>query len=385
MSLYEFKRNDFFHNVLKTHPRTHFFLYGGKTFYNESVELSGTFAGADNVGHKSAGEISLYEINVDRKSDQLIYPFVTKGGSRTGFSTISVSDYNSNFAFGDQLTGTYPQTSSISFERFTLNSARPRITSLKNSLERYTPQGQHYFYSSSIRDLSAAEINLCSIPSIFFGSGIKKGSVVLRYYLTGNILAEARDDKQNGALYQVLPQTTALGSGSIVGTVLYNEGFIMLTGTTDLSNGAYTENYTGGGNTQPKWSLFGQHQTSNLTSSYILEFSGTTRTNVLTMMAHAKSGDIDYSNNPTFLDFTSSISMTSGDSKRRKYIEGQRSIKNVVSSSYHEHQEAFEKTVYISKIGIYDENKNLIAIAKTAKPIRKRLNDEYTFKLKLDI
>ena len=66
-------------------------------------------------------------------------------------------------------------------------------------------------------------------------------------------------------------------------------------------------------------------------------------------------------------------------------MENVRTIKNVVSSSYYQEDETFEKIVYISKIGIYDENKNLIAIAKTSKPIRKRLNDEYTFKLKLDI
>ena len=84
MSLYEFKRNDFFHNVLKTHPVTRFFLYNGETFYNDTVQLSGAFHGT--VGHKTAGELSLYEINVDRPSGQLVYPFVVKGGSRTGFS-----------------------------------------------------------------------------------------------------------------------------------------------------------------------------------------------------------------------------------------------------------------------------------------------------------
>jgi hypothetical protein len=384
MSLYEFKRNDFFHNVLKTHPRTHFFLYGGKTFYNESIELSGNFHG--EVAHKSAGQLSLYEMNIDRHSDKLIYPFVIKDGSRTGFSTISVSDYNSNFAFGDQLTGTYPLTSSISFNSYAAGTARLRLSALKNSLKRYTPQGQHYFYSSSTRDLSSAEVNLCSSPRIFFGSGIKKGSVVLRYHLTGNILAEARDEKQDGALYQVLPTTVALGSGSIVGTVMYNEGFLILTGTTDLSNSQYSEDYANDTVlVSPKWTSFGKHEVSNLTSSYVLEFSGTTRTNVLTMMAHAKSGDLDFSNNPTFLDFTSSISMTTGVGDRRYYSEKQRSVKNVVSSSYHNQEETYEKTVYISKIGIYDEEKNLIAIAKTSKPIRKKVNDEYTFKLKLDI
>ena len=37
------------------------------------------------------------------------------------------------------------------------------------------------------------------------------------------------------------------------------------------------------------------------------------------------------------------------------------------------------------QIGIYDKNDNLIMIASLAKPIRKRENDEYTFKLTYDI
>ena len=385
MSLYEFKRNDFFHNVLKTHPTTRFFLYNGNIFYNDNIQLSGAFHGT--VGHKTAGEISLYEINVDRPSDQLIYPFVTKDGSRTGFSTISVSDYNSNFAFGDQLTGSYPLTASLTVDRHLANSTRPKIVALQNNLRAYTPLGPHFAYSSSARDLSKVELNLCSIPSIFFGSSIKKGSVVLRYYLTGTLLAEARDVRKNGALYQILPETTALGSGSIVGSVMYNEGFVILTASTDLSNGQYTEEYenNSGSPEKPQWTYFGSHENSNPTSSYTLEFSGTTKTNVLTMMAHAKSGYLNYSNNPTFVDSTSTLSMTEGVISARRYHEQPRTIKNIVSSSYYQQAETFEKIVYISKIGIYDENKNLIAIAKTSKPIRKRLNDEYTFKLKLDI
>ena len=39
-------------------------------------------------------------------------------------------------------------------------------------------------------------------------------------------------------------------------------------------------------------------------------------------------------------------------------------IKNVVSSSYFPQTGTFRKTTYISKIGIYDKDQNLIAIAK---------------------
>jgi len=36
-------------------------------------------------------------------------------------------------------------------------------------------------------------------------------------------------------------------------------------------------------------------------------------------------------------------------------------------------------------VGIYDENKNLIGIAKVATPVRKTVERDFTFKIKLDL
>ena len=60
-------------------------------------------------------------------------------------------------------------------------------------------------------------------------------------------------------------------------------------------------------------------------------------------------------------------------------------IKNTVESQYCEFDDEFEKQVFISEIGIFDESKNLIAIAKLANPVLKKDTDDMTFKLKLDI
>ena len=50
------------------------------------------------------------------------------------------------------------------------------------------------------------------------------------------------------------------------------------------------------------------------------------------------------------------------------------------------------KTIYctpnerdtLKTLGIYDEERNLIGIAKMATPVRKTEDDQFTFKLKLD-
>jgi hypothetical protein len=57
----------------------------------------------------------------------------------------------------------------------------------------------------------------------------------------------------------------------------------------------------------------------------------------------------------------------------------------MVSSSFVDEEPDFKKTTYISKIAIYDEQKNLIGVAKLANPVRKRELDSYTFKLKMDL
>ena len=53
--------------------------------------------------------------------------------------------------------------------------------------------------------------------------------------------------------------------------------------------------------------------------------------------------------------------------------------KNITSLFY------FQKQTFISKVGIYDENKNLIAIANVAEPVKKTEDRDFTFKLKIDI
>jgi hypothetical protein len=103
------------------------------------------------------------------------------------------------------------------------------------------------------------------------------------------------------------------------------------------------------------------------------------------MFATAPKGEANYSNNPTSLEYDSDINVLANYSGSQTYIENNDvKIKNISSASYSDPAPTFEKTVYINSVGIYDENKNLIAVAKMAKPIRKRDSDDLTFKLKLD-
>ena len=122
-------------------------------------------------------------------------------------------------------------------------------------------------------------------------------------------------------------------------------------------------------------------------SSWDITFKGTSYVSTMTMMAHAKAGDLNYSSNPTFIDFEDrEVELTKESDSENKYSERKdRSIANVVKSFYPNTSGSFEKITYISKVGIYDKNKNLIAIAKLATPVKKTESRSYTFKMKVDI
>ena len=411
MAYYRFNRNDVYNNTLKSYPSVKFVIYSGSTFYNNRPNIGGAFA--NPIRLTDAGKISLYELNIDRVSsstdrfigprsvspDQeiidngLVYSYVVKNGSRIGFRTSTVSSFD-NSSYGDIITSSYPYVSGISKEFY--NTTTPRsstsyvshLLALKNTINHYRYISPHFQYSSSARDLDTAQTGLINIPTIFYGSQIKKGTINLKYYVTGTMVAQAQDSNRDGVLYS----TYGNDAGSAVGIALYSEGFVLLTGSTELaiSTDAYTSSYAPGptaaqGDT-PKWIYFGQSMSGSITapsSSYIMEMSGTSYNSTMTLFATAPKGQLNQSNNPTFVEYTTGDFAATGS---KAYLENaKRSIKNTVSSSYADPTGSFEKVTYISKIGIYDEDRNLIGLAKLATPVKKTVERDFTFKIKLDI
>jgi hypothetical protein len=312
--------------------------------------------------------------------------FITKDGNLNNFKTVSTNNF-SQFQYGDIITGSeYPYTSNVIRYHVYNEQNRNYIKALKNTFDFYSNQSIHYTYSSSLGDKELQEASLVSVPSIFYGSSIRKGSVNCKWYLTGTLIAELQDIKQNGELVQVGPSGSN-GSGSVAGVVLYKEGFIFLTGSWSL-HPTYTDLF-GIGLTyySPSWKYFmhtGSDETNpTVSSSFLLDFEGVNYIPTITMLAHAQQGEFNHSNNPTYVEYGQNIEpLTSSNA----YIEKEQiQIKNIVSSSFIDEEPDFKKTTYISKIAIYDEQKNLIGVAKLANPVRKRELDSYTFKIKMDM
>ena len=434
MHRFKFTPDDLFINRLKTYAEYNVFIYQSEMFVNRDI---------------NSGGLVVYDINANRAGVNKVYPFVETGSLNNVFKKykyqpivknatgehfnihrywleangglaenaaaianngIITSSYSSESPIQRNLTS---RVSTISSNYWNLTSsqlntgeiitltqdgvAKPMnlsASALQNVARKYTVLSDHFILTASAirsRDLvyDNNDINFITIPSMYYGSTIKKGSVELNYYITGSKIASCADTNHNGTLIG----TTGSTSGSVVGLVLYDEGIIMLTSSTSLETGLPLGiKYEGTAPRQSSWQYFGARLNDNVTysvsaketlakASYDLNFKGTNYVNSMTMFAHAKKGQLNHSNNPTYRDLNTEKLNTTGSGLR--FIEGTTPLANVVSASYV--SASYEKTTYISKVNIYDEDGNLIAITSMAKPIKKTLSDEFTFKMKLDL
>lgn len=307
------------------------------------------------------------------------FPFITKDGSLDSFKTIEVNQFANAFSYGDVISGSYPYESRIVANYYNSGEGANRRHALRNSFNYYKNLSPYYEYQTSLSDKENEAMLLISIPSIFYGQSIKKGSLDLKFYVTGTLCSRLEDINKNGELVQTYGQ----GSGSVAGVALYNEGFLYINGDWSLNDSVFEEYYQTGSYVNPTWLNFMLGNIFCLSSSYSLDFYGVEKIPTMTMFAKAEKGEFNHSNNTTILEFGQDLTPISSS---QDFIEARNiKLKNIVSASYEEEEPPFEKLCYISKIALYDEDKNLIGVAKLANPVRKKQNDNIAFKLKLDL
>jgi len=439
MSFRKFGPNDIVLNTMRTFPSVNFLIYNSKVYYNNIPHHSGAFSESIlNITSSTSGGISLYEYNIDREGtvqinddeditttglNPPIIPYINKDSARASFTTVGAVNYNNEFQYGDVIKGNYPLTASITRNFMTpLAGARDSVVnirtneifpnagapkfrhfySLKNRLDYYGYLSPHFPVSSSYLggwDKAEQALNVLYIPSIFYGSKINEGSVSLKYYISGTLVAELRDNKENGELIQVSGSDNGFAKqsdGLVAGVVMYREGVIVLTGSWDLSdkNLPLKDGTGDAGLTRSKWVYFGAGANDGINSdnitdvrfasaSFGIDFNGMTEIQTQTFFAKANRGQVNYSNNPTFIEFNQDLLLRTGS---YVYEENPtRRIKNTVSSSFATFDAPFKRQVYISRVAIYDDSENLVGIATLADPVLKEEDQDFTFKIKLDI
>jgi hypothetical protein len=427
MPYYKFKNDDLIYNRIKTNPKVEFTVARGpgnttsKVYYNNNPEILGQF----DLGSPESGYVSLYEMNVDKLSgsNDFIYPFIVKGSGMHSFSTVSTTGFH-GMQYGDQITGSYPLTASVQRIYYRENDSRKHVFALKSLLNNASTTSAHFAFTGSDTsigtwDKSTQEMNLIDVPSIFFGSSIQKGTINLRYYITGTLAGELSDIRRDGELIQIGP-TGSTGSGSVAGIVLYDAGLFLLTGSWDIDT--IPRNYRSAGSddlTTSQWLNFGygiptraleerdegtlegmdqavnkvlEYQdlkSDSVTGShYSISFKGTNYIPTVTMMARAPKNHLNHSNNPTYIahssswDASGSVETITGSAIYREYDK--QKINNIAYSEYNSLTGSYKKTTFITEVKIYDEQMNCIGIAKLAKPVKKTPERDFTFKLKVD-
>lgn len=374
MSYYELKDNDVFVNTIEANPSYKFYVQSGSIYINDQQAISGAYS--DNILGVPEGFISLFEYNVNRSDVDRIYPFITKGGQKQKFKTITDTEFNTQFGYGgDTITGSYNMSSSVT--RLLITSSAEdnyrKLRALKSSCNHYAFWSQAFEFEN----YESSDVNMINVPSIFYGNSLKKGTVNLKYYISGTLAATATDSRKNGEL---------VWNNDVVGTVMYNEGIILLTSSAEIDSN--TIDYETA--TSSSWIRYGYGMndgntiaTSTLSASFALEFDTVSKLQNMTVLAKAPYGELNHSNNPTYLEYTAGEPTYSTSSYQ--FVETNREVKNVVPASQTDETPPFQKETYISKICIYDRNKRLVGICKLATPIRKTEVNEYLFKMKIDL
>jgi len=434
MSLKKFGQRDIILNTMVAAPHSSFFIYDGDVFYNNTPSRPGSgsagiltgIAAVSEARMVSPGSVNLYEYNVNRpdttttdslaigltvsgaagvtianyaaaaaacfaekdpvtfvKDNNRIFPWISKDSAGSSWKTVTDSAYATEYAQGEILSGAYSLSASIVRELTTsapYSNRNRHYRSLRNRLDFYAIRSPHYKISASLGDMSwnkdEQTLNTIAIPSIFFGSQIRPGTVSLKFYYEGSIAGELVDAQQNGELIQV-SGSDSTNDGKVAGVIMYDEGYIILTGSWDINGESET----------PTWLDYAKGANDGLNAdnkySFNLSFDGHSETQVMTMFAHARRGEANFSNNPTYLKYgQEKLQYTSS----HVYEENpELLVANTVSSSYNDYEAAYKRSVYISKVAVYDENKNIIGIATLSNPILKEEKDAYTFKLKIDI
>jgi hypothetical protein len=190
-------------------------------------------------------------------------------------------------------------------------------------------------YDTSRYSLSAqsSSISVINIPEVYYDRCIKTGSFTGSDYDSNGNQRFIYDDGRGG-LY------TDQDSGSMVGNIFYSEGLVVLT---SASHSDFGMAVTGSG---LKWSF---------------NFAGQHTIPVNVYRCRAPAGQLNATTNPSFHYVPSSGAY--------------RNTRQVLSSSL---------SPYITAVGLYNEDYELVAVARLAQPIKKEVGWDVGINVKLD-
>ena len=325
-------------------------------------------------------------------SDIVVTPFeVNKAFSFKGASALTASDVGIDRFLGTNLTSSFnpstdPTTGQVStqYQRLVYDSIKqlyysnylsssygdsvntgsifPGSNTAGDVLVGTTPSDGRYFnylqttisYPKYFPTGSGDIIGVISIPSRLYGDYIQPNSFILST-ISGSII----DDGEGNLLDNSL---------EIIGNIFYYQGIaVITTGTPEgygfVSYGSTLYGGEGGDNASISDYITSNNITCSFSSSYKIhetQYKCTIREN-----------EFNFSQNPSVSSGSTSISSSIGTF----YTPGQYLANNVTGSYF---------SPYVTTVGLYDENQNLLAVGKLAQPLPVSPTTDTTILINLD-
>ena len=301
---------------------------------------------------EGASAITASNVGIDRfigKNLQYTSSLWISGSNPTG----QITQYNQKLL--------YDSIKQLYYSNYLKNEdGSPVVTASFNPDGTITAEGgayqpMYYNYLSNTLDAnrlfptaSNDEIGIISIPSKLFGEYIKPGTFTFKY--TGSSTGEITDDGE-GSL---------LNEGSKVGDIIYQHGMLILTAFgSSITGSIYGSSLYGTANygTDNSAELLDVITGSNITCS----FKSTMTIYESQYKCTLRENEFNYSQNPT------SISGSSNSGIPYNYTTG----------SYFQ--------PYVTTVGLYNNNKELVAIGKLAQPLQSSNTTDTTIMINLDL
>lgn len=202
------------------------------------------------------------------------------------------------------------------------------------------------YTSTNERNLSN-EFAVISIPQIYYGEGVKVGSVRL-------------EDEQSSKIYEDDGYSNLIDSGSnVAGNIFYDRGLVIL--TRDIVSGSVLSQYT-------------------------LNFRSTKTIYENEILLSVLESEFNVSQNPTAVDYDED-----GKFGKIKLHSIQSNVNPNVFSGFgeYDYSSSLDTTgsylaPYVTTIGLYDDDLNMVAVAKLPQPIKSMPDYPLNFIVRFD-
>ncbi len=202
------------------------------------------------------------------------------------------------------------------------------------------------YTSTNERNLSN-EFAVISIPQIYYGEGVKVGSVRL-------------EDEQTGNIYEDDGYSNLIDSGSnVAGNIFYDRGLVVL--TRDIVSGSVLSQFT-------------------------LNFRSTKTIYENEILLSVLESEFNVSQNPTAVDYDAD-----GKFGKIKLHSIQSNVNPNVFSGFgeYDYSSSLDTTgsylaPYVTTIGLYDDDLNMVAVAKLPQPIKSMPDYPLNFIVRFD-